>query len=118
MVALIRPTADNGFSRSRQPLQHVFFTGAARAADDVNEILLERDRSLPISFDTFHANAFTQFVQRSGGKQLALRDDRDVRAKTLDDLQYVRREKDCQATHRETRQEILQRARSDRVDTL
>jgi hypothetical protein len=43
----------------RQPLQHFFFTRAARAADDVDEVLLERDWTLAVLFQT---DALSQFV--------------------------------------------------------
>src|SRR5215216_8003844 len=98
---------------SCQPLQDVLFAAGARAADHVNEILLERDWSFTITFDTY---PLTQLVQRSGSKQLTLRDDCDVTAKPLDDLQHVRREKNSQAARSETRQQVFQRARSDRID--
>gem|GEM_PF-4798414 len=38
---VLRSNLNNGFKTSRQPLQHAFFSGAARAAHDVNEVLLE-----------------------------------------------------------------------------
>jgi hypothetical protein len=39
--------------RLSQPLQHFFFTAGARAADHVDEILLERDWSFTVTFQTY-----------------------------------------------------------------
>src|SRR6185369_6410894 len=92
-----------------------FFIRGAVAADHVNEVLLERDRSFTVTFKT---NSLPQFVQRSGSKQLSLSDDGNVAAQTLNDLEHVRGEKNRQSTRRQSRQKILQRARSNCVHTL
>src|SRR5688572_1094841 len=112
-IRRVETRAQPGF-HSNEPVEHFIVAGTTIAAHDLNEILFERDWSLPVAF---HANSLTQVVQRSGSKQLALRDDRDVAAQAFDDLQHVRSQEHRQASRCESQQQVLQGAtHSERLD--
>src|SRR2546423_8904172 len=89
---------------------------AVRAADDLDEVVFERER--PARLLALDRDAAPKLRERPRGDEASLRNDRDVRAQPLDYLKHVRREEDRQAPRRQTREQVLQRARGDGVNAL